>query len=104
MIDAGVDTALVAFEADSAPFQPTVQKAVVQVNTFQFTNYNDNVANNSLLGSRFGQTEGASVFNVNYNASVGHSINDFANQIYSLPTGNYKVEDVQIYLINPKNC
>ena len=56
LIDAGVPINMIEFEADFAPFQPTKQKAIAGVQTYQFSNDNDNIANNKALGSPYGST------------------------------------------------
>jgi RHS repeat-associated protein len=86
---------LIEFEADFAPFQPTKQKAVDGVKTYQFSNDNDNVANNPWIGSPYGPMKGAEV-TTNDDPNKGHSIVDFWSQIQSLPAGNYKVENGRV--------
>ena len=93
LIDQGVDLSRFAFEADFAPFQPTKQKAVEGVNTFQFTNKGDNVANNKLLGSPYGKIQNVTVLISNDDKTKGHSIDDFWDQINNLPAGKYRVEN-----------
>lgn len=95
LLENGFDPSLIAFEADFAPFQPTKQSAVQGVPTFQFTNKGDNIANNSLLGSPFGQIKGASLFSVDEDKSKGHSITNFGQAISSLPAGRYRIENGQ---------
>jgi len=90
LIDAGVPIDIIEFEADFAPFQPTKQKAVAGVQTYQFSNNNDNVANNKALGSPYGPMEGADVTTDN-DKNKGHSIQYFIDKIKSLPEGTYKV-------------
>jgi hypothetical protein len=63
--------------------------------TFQFSNDNDPVANNKLLGSPFAEMEGASV-QTDSNPNKGHSIFDFMDKIKNLPSGNYKVVNGEI--------
>lgn len=95
LLENGFDPSLIAFEADFAPFQPTKQSAVQGVPTFQFTNKDDDVANNSLLGSPFGQIKGASLFSVDEDKSKGHSMPYFQEAISSLPAGKYKIKNGQ---------
>jgi RHS repeat-associated protein len=92
LIDAGVPISLIEFEADFAPFQPTKQKAVDGVKTYQFSNDHDNVANNRLLGSPYGPMPGAEV-TTDSDPNKGHPIVDFMNQINNLPEGRYKYEN-----------
>lgn len=93
--EGGVPVDLIEFEVDFAPFQPTKQKAVVGVKTYQFSHDNDNVANNQVLGSPSGTIEGAEV-TTNNDKNKGHSIQDFITEINNLPTGRYKVVDGKI--------
>jgi len=86
----------IAFEADFAPFQPCKQKVVKGVPTLQFTNDNDSIANNKLLGSPFAEIDGAQKVITDARNSKGHSIFDFADKIKNLPTGKYKVVDGKI--------
>lgn len=96
LIDKGVDPSLFAFEADFAPFQPTKQVAVNGIETFQFTNKKDQVANNRLLGSPFGKIEGASILSVDNDKNKGHGISNFIQSILSLPAGKYNIINGQI--------
>ena len=91
----GINSNLIAFEADFAPFQPGGQTAVNGVPTFQFSNDNDPVANNSLLGSPFARIKGANV-TTDSNPNKGHSIFDFMDKIRKLPAGKYKVVNGEI--------
>jgi RHS repeat-associated protein len=98
LIDAGVPINEIEFEADFAPFQPTKQKAVNGVRTYQFSHKNDDVANNKLLGSPSGKIEGVS--NSDYsnadNENKVHAIETFINEVNKLPVGKYKVIDGKI--------
>jgi RHS repeat-associated protein len=85
----------IAFEADFAPYQPKKQKAVKGVKTYQFTNFNDNVASNSWLLSPYGYIEGAEV-HTNFDENKGHSLSDFWEQVRNLPEGKYRVVNGQI--------
>ena len=82
----------IAFEMDFAPFQPTKQTAVEGVATYQVTNTNDMIANNRLLGSPSGSIKGATVY-FNNDEHKGHSITDFIDQLWRLPTGTYRVDE-----------
>ena len=73
-IDKGIDLSLFAFEVDFVSFQPTKQAAVHGVQTFQFTNKNDQVANNKLLRSPFGKIEEASILSVDDDKNKKHGI------------------------------
>jgi hypothetical protein len=84
----------IAFEADFAPYQPTKQKAVKGVKTYQFTNYHDNVAGHNPL-SPYGYIEGAKV-NTDFDENKGHSLTDFWEQVRNLPQGKYRVVNGQI--------
>ncbi|MDR2650857.1 MAG: hypothetical protein LBC68_00885 [Prevotellaceae bacterium] len=84
----------IAFEADFAPFQPTKQKAVKGVKTYQFTNYHDNVAGHNPL-SPYGYIEGAKV-NTDFDENKGHSLADYWDEINNLPSGKYKFENGKI--------
>jgi hypothetical protein len=85
----------IVFEADFAPYQPTMQKAVKGVRTYQFTNYHDDVASNAWLLSPYGYIEGAEV-HTDFDESKGHSLSDFWEQVRNLPEGKYRFENGQI--------
>lgn len=95
LIDAGVPINMIEFQADFAPFQPTKQKAIAGVQTYQFSNDNDNIANNKALGSPYGAMEGADVTTDN-DKNIGHYIQDFTDKIKNLPAGKYKVVNGEI--------
>ena len=89
-----ISTDFLEYEADFAPFQPTNQKAVEGVDTYQFSHKNDKIAGSEPM-------EGA-IYQDSYNESnqgnsiTSHSISSFWNQVNNLPTGNYKVVNGQI--------
>jgi RHS repeat-associated protein len=85
----------IAFEADFAPYQPTKQKAVKGVKTYQFTNYHDKVASNGWLLSPYGYIEGAEV-HTDFDKDNGHPLTDFWDQIRNLPEGKYRIVNGQI--------
>lgn len=89
MIDVGVNPSLFAFEADFAPFQPTSQKAVGGVDTYQYSHSKDLIAGNNRM-------QEAHFMNTSNDTNQGHSIDDFWNQVANLPTGVYGVEDGEI--------
>lgn len=96
---------VIAFEADFAPFQPWEQTAIVDENmgpTLQFLHPRDFVA------SRFankGGIEGAQQQDTSKDKAQVHAIRSFINQIFKLPTGNYRVENGEIIPLtsNEKN-
>lgn len=100
LIENGIPLSVIEFEADFAPFQPTKQKAVKGVKTMQFTNMNDNIANNELLKSPFGIIQGAENVTIGIENDKAHSIKDFYDQIYKLPAGKYEVINGKIIPIN----
>lgn len=79
----------ISFEADFAPFQPTKQKVVDGVNTFQFSHSDDIVAGNKKM-------EGANDQDTSFDKGQGHSIMDFMDQISKLPAGAYKIVNGKI--------
>jgi hypothetical protein len=79
---------LIEFEADFAPFQPTKQKAVDGVKTYQFSHSKDWVAGKDKM-------EGAEYMNTSSDANQTHWIEDFMNQVKNLPEGNYRYENGQ---------
>ena len=95
LLEAGIPLDLIEFEADFAPFQPTKQEAIEGVKTYQFSNANDDVANNQSLGSPYSPMKGAEVIKDD-NPNKGHSITDFMDKIKYLPAGNYNVVNGQI--------
>ena len=86
---------MIEFDADFAPFQPTKQKAIAGVQTYQFSNDNDNIANNKALGSPYGSMEVADVATDN-DKIKGDYIQDFTDMIKKLPAGKYKVVNGEI--------
>lgn len=89
LIDAGVPINQIEFEADFAPFQPTKQKAVKGVDTYQFSHSKDWVAGNEKM-------KGAKYENTSADNGQTHTITDFTNQIKNLPEGKYKIVDGKI--------
>lgn len=80
---------IIEFEANFAPYQPTKQKAIDGVETFQYSHSKDRVAGNKKIqGSEYKDTSS--------DEDQGHSISSFVNQIMSLPEGKYKIENGQI--------
>lgn len=77
------------FEADFAPFQPSKQKAVKGVPTFQFSHGDDIVAGDDSMPGAFKMDTGT-------DSQQGHSIFGFMDQIKNLPTGKYKIVDGKI--------
>ena len=75
-------------EYDFAPFQPTLQKAVDGVETYQYSHKNDFWAGNEKMPDAY-------FMKTSDEEDKGHSIADFIKYIYSLPMGNYKVENGQ---------
>ncbi len=98
LIDAGVPVNVIEFEADFAPFQPTKQKTVKGVKTYQLSHKQDNIANNRLLGSPSGKIDGVSEIDY-YNDDdeiKTHGINTFWDEVSKLPEGKYIVVDGNI--------
>ena len=98
LLEAGIPLSAIEFEADFAPFQPTKQKAVNGVRTFQFSHKQDDVANSSVLGSPQGKIEGVSsldYFNDDDKTKV-HQIDTFWDEINRLPEGKYIIVNGQI--------
>ena len=75
-------------EYDFAPFQPTLQRAVDGVETYQYSHNNDSWAGNEKM-------HGAHFMKTSDEEDKGHSIADYIDYIYSLPMGNYKIENGQ---------
>ena len=75
-------------EYDFAPFQPTLQKAVDGVETYQYSHKNDFWAGNKKMPD-------AHFMKTSDEEDKGHSIADYIDYIYSLPMGNYKIENGQ---------
>ena len=69
-------------EYDFAPFEPTMQKAVTGVDTYQYSHKNDWIA-----GSK--KIEGAHYMKTSESKKDGHSINSFWQYIFNLPEGTY---------------
>jgi hypothetical protein len=84
-----ISTDFLEFEADFAPYQPTKQRAVDGVDTYQFSHSKDWVAGNRKM-------EGANYIDTSFDRNQTHWIQDFMNQIKNLPAGSYKVVDGQI--------
>lgn len=95
LIDAGVPINMIEFETDFAPFQPTKQKVIAGVQTYQFSNDNDNIANNKALGSPYGSMEVADV-TIDNDKIKGDYIQNFTDYIQNLPAGKYKVVNGEI--------
>lgn len=76
-------------EYDFAPFQPTMQKAVKGVDTYQYSHKYDIIAkDNKMPGAHYMKTSNGE--------DKGHSIEDFINYIKSLPEGKYQIENGEI--------
>ena len=100
LIDNNLPLSLIEFEADFAPFQPTEQEAVKGIKTFQFTNMNDDIANNKWLKSPFGIIQGVEKVTIGIEENKKHTIKDFYNMVFKLPEGKYEVIDGKIVPIN----
>ena len=100
LIDNNLPLSLIEFEADFAPFQPTEQEAVKGIKTFQFTNMNDDIANNKWLKSPFGIIQGVEKVIIGIEENKKHTIKDFYNMVFKLPEGKYEVIDGKIIPIN----
>jgi len=84
--DNNLPTDIIEFEADFAPYQPTQQRAVEGVRTFQFSHSKDGWAGNEKM-------EGAEYMDTSSDKKQTHYIKDFRNQIKYLPTKRPKDED-----------
>ncbi|GHT70532.1 hypothetical protein FACS1894155_00010 [Bacteroidia bacterium] len=80
---------LIEFEADFAPYQPTRQKAVDDVKTYQFSHSKDWTAGNKKM-------EGSEYMDTSSDKNQTHRIQDFMNQIQNLPEGKHKIENGKI--------
>ena len=81
-----ISTDFLEFEADFAPYQPTQQKTVAGVDTYQFSHNKDRVAGKDRM-------EGATYMDTNEDEEQKHGISTFINQIQNLPQGTYKIEN-----------
>jgi len=75
---------LIEFEADFAPYQPTKQKAIDGIKTYQFSHSQDRWAGNEPM-------EGAEYMDTSRDNNQIHDIESFRQQIYNLPEGKYKI-------------
>lgn len=73
-------------EYDFAPFQPTSQRAVDGVSTYQYSHEKDKVARNKRM-------PGAEYMDTSMDKDQTHSIKTFYDQIKNLPAGKYSFED-----------
>ena len=79
-------------EYDFAPFEPTLQKAVKGVDTYQYSHTNDLIAG-------YQKIKGAHFTKKHYskgNGLTSHYISSFIKYIKELPEGKYKVKDGEI--------
>jgi len=89
LLNSKIDPSIIEFEADFAPFQPTKQTAVKNVDTYQFSHNKDYIAGNKNI-------KGAKMIDTSSDENQGHSISSFLQQIMNLPQGSYKIEENQI--------
>lgn len=89
MIDNGVNPSLFAFEADFAPFQPIAQKAVNDVDTYQYSHPKDPIAGGDPI-------KGAHYMNTGNDKDQGHGIDGFWEQVGNLPSGSYVIVNGKI--------
>jgi hypothetical protein len=76
-------------EYDFAPFQPTKQKAVKGVLTYQFSHNKDWIAGSS-------EMDGAIYMDTSTDPNQSHYITDFWDQVKNLPEGKYRIVNGQI--------
>lgn len=86
-------TGLSVSEYDFAPFQPTSQRAVNGVSTFQYSHSKDKVA-------EYGRMPGAEFMDTPSDREQGHPIRNFYDLIRNLPEGKYVFVDEMPLKVN----
>lgn len=85
LISKGLSRTIIEFEADFGPYQPSDQKAVDGIPTYQISYGGDSISGNEPV-------DGAIIVDTSSESNQGHKLKYFLSQIAKLPSGYYSFD------------